>query len=93
MGWPVWPLSIDVAVLLLSLAGGIALLYHATLETGEDQDHGRGGRRRPVPDAPRPDGGGDPVWWPEFERELARYTAETSAAVSPGPRREPLVNS
>jgi hypothetical protein len=31
-----------------------------------------GGSDRP---RPRPDRGGDPAWWPEFERELDRYAA------------------
>ena len=41
--------------------------------SGGDDDHGDGGggRRRPPPAPSRP--GGDPVWWPEFEREFAAY--------------------
>lgn len=52
---------------------------------GEDGDGGLG--RRP-PDRPL-DGGGPsgPSWWPEFERDLARYTAERER-----PRREPVVS-
>jgi hypothetical protein len=40
---------------------------------GSDPGRGGGGNDRP---RPRPDRGGDPAWWPEFERELDRYAAE-----------------
>src|SRR5947209_8104164 len=39
-------------------------------ETDADSGSGGGGSRRP--DGPRPTGG-DPPWWPEFERQFAAH--------------------
>ena len=46
-------------------------------DSGGSADEGDGGLGRRPPDRPV-DGGGpvEPVWWPEFEREFARYCAE-----------------
>jgi hypothetical protein len=64
-------------------------------EPGEDADDRGGGNRRPDP--PRPGGGSDPAWWPDFERDFEHYVATVDAARSsgtakacalpPGPRR------
>jgi hypothetical protein len=44
---------------------------------GHRHERGGGGPRRGRPDAPQHGGGGsDPGWWPEFERQLARYVAD-----------------
>lgn len=48
-------------------------------EPGPDaDDRGGGNIRRPDPSSPK--GGGDPLWWPEFEREFASYVASQSVA-------------
>ena len=50
---------------------------------GRDGDSGPGGGGR-GPGGGRPDGphpaGGDPVWWPEFERQFADYVTSTIRA-------------
>lgn len=44
-------------------------------------DGGGPGPRRGRPEAPKPGGdGGEPGWWPEFERQLASYAAERGRA-------------
>lgn len=50
---------------------------------GGGDDDGGGGLDRPKPDRPT-DGGNptEPDWWPEFERELARYQAERQGALT-----------
>jgi hypothetical protein len=56
-----------------------------------DSDGGGGGLERPPPD--RPNGGGGPAepgWWPEFEREFARYLVQRERANTGGDR--PRVN-
>jgi hypothetical protein len=63
-----------VAVLLLGLAAGLLLAHVFDRraakrgDTGPDPDDdgdGKGGGG--------PRGGGDPPWWPDFERDLAAY--------------------
>jgi hypothetical protein len=46
-------------------------------DSGSD-DGGGNLPRRDLP--PEPSGGGDPVWWPEFERAFAEYVAARAAA-------------
>ena len=55
------------------------LLRRADPPADGDGDGGTGVRGRP-------DGGGDPPWWPEFERALRRYAGERRP--SPGRSRE-----
>jgi hypothetical protein len=45
-----------------------------------DSSDGGGGDPPPGVDSPGPTGGDGVSWWPEFERELARYLAERDAA-------------
>jgi hypothetical protein len=50
-------------------------------EEPDDQDGGGGGGpggRDPL--SPRPPGGGDPEWWPVFERPFAEYVARQPVA-------------
>lgn len=57
---------------------------------GQRANDGGGGPRRRRPDPPQPGGGGhDPHWWPEFERQLAFYTAERESEK----RRAPLTSA
>ena len=45
-------------------------------EPGDDDGGGGRPRRRPEPPS---DPGGDPAWWPEFERELAQYMTQRAS--------------
>lgn len=53
-------------------SAGSAVWLPARIDDGEsdDGDDGRGGPGPPE----RPKPGGEPVWWPEFERQLREYT-------------------
>jgi hypothetical protein len=70
-------LAIVVSLVLLIAVGQQAMPSDGE---GGDSDSDGGPGRRP-PDRPN-DGGGpaDPSWWPEFERELARYVARLEPA-------------
>jgi hypothetical protein len=46
-------------------------------DSGSDDGGGNLPRRDRPPD---PTGGGDPAWWPEFERAFAEYVAACAAA-------------
>jgi amino acid transporter len=67
--------AVVISVLMLVVAAQTSL-PHDGGGGGNDDDGGGGLEPRP-PDRPI-DGGGpsEPEWWPEFERGLARYTAE-----------------
>ena len=74
--------AVAIALLTLITFGGLAigLLARLARHSQEDDDGdsgsgGGGGPRRPTP-PPRP--GGDPVWWPEFERQFAAYVRSRS---------------
>jgi len=74
--------AIAIALLTLITFGGLAigLLAWRARPSQEDDDGdsgsgGGGGRRRPTP-PPQP--GGDPVWWPEFERQFAAHVRSRS---------------
>jgi hypothetical protein len=45
----------------------------------EDEDGGGGGSKRPEPPGPADRGGGEPPWWPQFERDFAAYVDRVSA--------------
>jgi hypothetical protein len=92
LGAPGWTMLTCGAVIVISIIVIIVTLHLWTQggdggesDPGRRDDHGRGGPRRPRP-APQPVGdGGDPSWWPEFERQLALYAAERDG----GTRRSP----
>jgi hypothetical protein len=72
---PVWMMALTASVFVLSsLAMGVAI-HLATCEEEDRHDGGAGGAPSLIPEAP--DGGGDdePVWWPEFEAQMAAYAA------------------
>lgn len=72
---PVWMTALTVSVFALSsVAMGVAI-HLATYEEEDGHDGGAGGA--PGQSADTPDGGGDdtPLWWPEFERQVAAYAA------------------
>ena len=75
--------AVVITFLTLITVGSFAIAFLARhpRPSGEDDDGdsgsgGGGGRRRPGR-PPRP--GGDPVWWPEFERQFAAYVRSPSA--------------
>jgi hypothetical protein len=50
----------------------------------ESDEGGGGGNKRP--ERPRPsNSGGDPSWWPQFERDLADYIHRIEAVRPPNP--------
>jgi hypothetical protein len=72
---PVSMMALTVSVFALSsVAMGVAI-HLATYEEEDGHDGGAGGAPGLGPEAP--DGGGDdePLWWPEFERQVAAYAA------------------
>src|SRR5947209_3547441 len=75
---PSWTLVIGAAV-LVAITGVIIITVHLwTLEPHDDEnppapsdEDGGGGPGHRRPDPPRQgDGGTDPHWWPEFERQF-----------------------
>lgn len=70
-------LPVAVAFLLLMALGGLAVWFLAPRawrsQEDEDGDPGSGGGGGPRPPEQPPSPGGDPVWWPEFERQFAAY--------------------
>jgi hypothetical protein len=88
---PLWMLALTGAVFAVSaVAMGIAI-HLATCEQEDRHDEGGGGAPSLNPETPGGGGGDEPVWWPEFEREVAAYAAQldrerqpVSAAASPG---------
>jgi hypothetical protein len=72
---PVWALGVIGALSVVNLIVLMGLFHQLTCE--RDRREGGNGRAvAPNPVAPNPGGGGEPSWWPKFERELAQYSAE-----------------
>jgi hypothetical protein len=71
--------TIASATIIFWIASTVAGLRRPRRPPSADDDgdsRGGGGRGGPGPDVPRgPDGApaGDPVWWPEFERQFAAH--------------------
>ena len=55
-----------------AVAMGIAI-HRATCEEEDRHDGGGGGAPSLSPETPGGGGDGEPLWWPEFERQLAAY--------------------
>lgn len=77
--FPKWTALLAAAAVFISL---VLLVVAAQMslpqdDGGDDRDDDGGGLDKPPPDRPI-DGGdpADPAWWPDFERDLARYQAE-----------------
>jgi hypothetical protein len=72
---PVWMMALTVSVFALSSVAMGAAIHLATCEEEDRHDGGAGGAPSLSPEAP--DGGGDdePLWWPEFERQLTAFAA------------------
>ncbi len=76
-----WMIGVTSGFFLLSSVGLGVAIHLATREEGGEADGGdAGGGPRRSPEDPC-GGGGDaqPEWWPEFERQLADYSAEQAA--------------
>lgn len=75
VGGPVWMMALTVAVVAVSsVAMGVAT-YLATYEEEDRQDGGAGGAPSLGPKAPGGGGDDEPLWWPEFERQVAAHVA------------------
>lgn len=75
---PVWLLLMTGAVIVLNVIALAATVHLATsYRPGDNPGGGHDGRGRPRPEDPgRDGGGGEPSWWPEFERQFAGYVSE-----------------
>jgi hypothetical protein len=76
---PGWTIAILVIVCVLSSLWGTAVAVIDLRNVrrryqGDDENTGRGGGGpgRPGPENPRPRGG-DPAWWPDFEKKFEAY--------------------
>lgn len=79
----VWMMALTVSVFALSsVAMGVAI-HLATYEEEDRRDGGSGGAPSLSPEGP--DGGGhdEPLWWPEFERQVAAYAARRDRVRQP----------
>lgn len=72
---PVWMMSLTGLVFgLSSVAMGVAI-HLATCEEEDRQDGGPGGTPNLSPQPPGGGGDDEPLWWPDFERQVAAYAA------------------
>jgi hypothetical protein len=72
---PMWMMVFTGSVFVLSsVAMGVAI-HLATCEEEDRHDGGAGGAPSLGPEAPYDGGDNEPLWWPEFEREVAAYAA------------------
>lgn len=72
---PVWMMALAGLVFGLgSVAMGVSI-HLATYEEQGRHEGGAGGAPDPSPEAPSGGGGDEPLWWPEFERQVAAYAA------------------
>jgi hypothetical protein len=80
---PAWMMAFTVSVFALSsLAMGVAI-HLATYEEEDRNDGGAGGAPRLSPEAPDGGGNDEPLWWPEFERQVADYAARRDRESQP----------
>ena len=73
---PLWMMALTGAVFVLSSAAMGVAIHLALCEEEERPDGGAGGAPDPSPEAPGGGGDGEPLWWPEFEREVTAYAAQ-----------------
>jgi hypothetical protein len=79
---PMWMMAFTGSVFVLSsVAMGVAI-HFATFEE-DRQDGGTGGAPSLSPEAPEGGGDDEPLWWPEFERQVATYAARRSGERQP----------
>ena len=73
------PVALMVGLCLLGVVVTLIMLFGqppTERQDGADGDSGPGGGG---PGGPSPEGG-EPVWWPEFERQFADYVTSTTRA-------------
>jgi hypothetical protein len=72
---PPWMMALTGSVLAVSsVAMGLAIRL-AILEEEDPHDGGAGGALTVSPQAPDGGGGDEPLWWPDFQRQMAAYAA------------------
>jgi hypothetical protein len=72
---PLWMMALTGLVFAVSaVAMGIAI-HLATYEAEDRHDGGTGGAPSLGPETPSSGGDDGPLWWPEFERQVAAYAA------------------
>jgi hypothetical protein len=80
---PLWMMALTGSVFALSsVAMGVAI-HLATYEEEDHHDGGAGGAPNLSPEAPGSGGNDEPLWWPEFERQLAAYAARRDREPQP----------
>lgn len=85
---PLWMTAFTAVVFAISsVAMGIAI-HRATVEEEDGQHGGEGGAATVTPASPGGGGNDEPVWWPEFQRQLAAYAARPDRAYAGRPDRE-----
>jgi hypothetical protein len=70
---PLWMMAITGSVFALSaVAMGIAI-HLATAEEENPREGGGGGAPTASPEVPGGGGNDEPLWWPDFQRQMAAY--------------------
>ncbi len=85
------PVALKVGLCLLGVLFTLIVMFGqppTDRRDGADGESGPGGGGhgpgRGGPGGPSPEGG-DPVWWPEFERQFADYVASAPVGAGPTP--------
>ena len=81
---PTWATILALVAFVVTVVVGIVFALISSWQPpqsgGDNGGWGRGGGPR----RPRPSGdqspGGDPAWWPDFERQFAAYVAKSGAS-------------
>ncbi|HWD65654.1 MAG TPA: hypothetical protein VG405_10800 [Solirubrobacteraceae bacterium] len=80
---PLWMMAITGFVFALSaVAMGIAI-HLATAEEEDHRDGGGGGAPTVSSDSPGGGGNDEPLWWAEFEGQVAAYAARSAREAQP----------
>jgi hypothetical protein len=73
---PVWLMGLTIAVFAV---GSVAMGISIHLATVEEEDRHEGGGASPPASTPETPGGGpddEPLWWPEFQRQVSAYAEQ-----------------
>lgn len=73
---PMWMMVFTGSVFAVSTVAMGAAIHLATYEKDDRDDGGEGGTPSLSPETPGGGGDDEPLWWPEFERQLAAYAAQ-----------------
>jgi hypothetical protein len=74
-------IAVITSIVILAAVAITVASRRATRRRGDDDTDFGGGGGGGGPDAPR-DPGGDPAWWPEFERQFADYANAPTPVMS-----------